>query len=72
MGSDQPAATTGEDGGHPVKHSRYNRLLLAESHLTRRLFGVKAPRIAALPGSHSGENSGRNRRHWAYTAEVGM
>ena len=36
-------------GGRLVKHARYYRLLLAESHLTRRLFGSMARRIAALP-----------------------
>jgi hypothetical protein len=32
-----------------VKHARYYWLLLAESHLTRRLFGAMLGRIAALP-----------------------
>jgi hypothetical protein len=32
-----------------VKHATYNWLLLAESHLTRKLFGSMVPRIAALP-----------------------
>jgi hypothetical protein len=36
-------------GGRPVKHARYYWLLLAESHLTRRLFGSMLHRIAALP-----------------------
>jgi hypothetical protein len=36
-------------GGRLVKHARYYWLLLAEGHLTRRLFGVMAQRIAALP-----------------------
>jgi hypothetical protein len=36
-------------GGRFVKHARYYWLLLAESHLTRRLFGVMVRRIAALP-----------------------
>jgi DDE family transposase len=36
-------------GGHLVKHARYYRLLLAESHLTRRLFGTMLQRIRALP-----------------------
>jgi hypothetical protein len=35
-------------GGRLVKHARYYWLLLAESHLTRRLFGSMAPRIGAL------------------------
>jgi hypothetical protein len=36
-------------GGRLVKHARYYWLVLAEGHLTRRLFGAIAQRIAALP-----------------------
>ncbi len=36
-------------GGRLVKHPRYYWLLLAESHLTRRLFGAMVRRIEALP-----------------------
>ena len=36
-------------GGRLVKHARYYWLQLAESHLTRRLFGAILGRIAALP-----------------------
>ena len=36
-------------GGRLVKHARYYRLLLAESHLTRRLFGAMLRRIESLP-----------------------
>ena len=36
-------------GGRLVKHARYYWLLLAESHLTRRLFGAVVRRIEALP-----------------------
>lgn len=36
-------------GGRLVKHARYYWLLLAESHLTRRLFGAMARRIELLP-----------------------
>ena len=35
-------------GGRLVKHARYYWLLLAESHLTRRLFGSMVRRIAGL------------------------
>jgi hypothetical protein len=35
-------------GGRLIKHARYYWLLLAESHLTRRLFGAMLGRIAAL------------------------
>ena len=38
-------------GGRLVKHAQYDWLLLAESHLTRRLFESMMCRIAALPGS---------------------
>ena len=36
-------------GGRLVKHARYYWLLLAESYLTRRLFGAMLRRIWALP-----------------------
>jgi hypothetical protein len=36
-------------GGRLVKHARYYWLLLAESHLTRRIFGEMLRKIAALP-----------------------
>ena len=36
-------------GGRLVKHARYYWLLLAESHLTRRLFGALLGRIESLP-----------------------
>src|SRR5436190_19241007 len=36
-------------GGRLVKHARYYWLLLAESHLTRRLFGSMLQRIWTLP-----------------------
>ena len=36
-------------GGRLIKHARYYWLLLAESHLTRRLFGSMLQRIVTLP-----------------------
>jgi hypothetical protein len=36
-------------GGRLVKHARYYWLLLAESHLTRRLCGALLGRISELP-----------------------
>ena len=36
-------------GARLVKHARYYWLLLAESHLTKRLFGLMLQRIRALP-----------------------
>ena len=36
-------------GGRLAKHARYYWLLLAEGHLTRRVFGAIVRRIAALP-----------------------
>ena len=36
-------------GGRLVKHPRYYWLLLADGHLTRRLFGDMLRRIRALP-----------------------
>ena len=48
--SDGPIARTPPlPGGRLVKHSRYYWHLLAESHLTRRLFGSMLQRIWALP-----------------------
>ena len=35
-------------GGRLLKHARYYWLLLAEGHLTRRLFGAMVQRMAAL------------------------
>jgi hypothetical protein len=35
-------------GGWLVKHARYHWLMLAESHLTRRLFGSMVRRIVPL------------------------
>jgi hypothetical protein len=46
---DQLAAAVGEDGWPLIKHARYHWLLLAESHVTRRLFGSMVHRIASLP-----------------------
>jgi hypothetical protein len=36
-------------GGRLVKHARYYWLMLAESHLTRRLFGSMVRLMEALP-----------------------
>ena len=36
-------------GGRLIKHARYHWLLLAESHLTRRLFAGLLRKITALP-----------------------
>jgi hypothetical protein len=36
-------------GGRLVRHARYYWFLLAESHLTRRLFGAMVRRIELLP-----------------------
>src|SRR5215470_12408997 len=41
-------------GGRLIKHARYYWLLLAESHLTRRLFGSMLRKIAALPSPRAG------------------
>ena len=51
--------------GRLVKHARYYWLLLAESHLTRRLFGAMVGRIESLPlpaglsPQPAGENLGK-------------
>ncbi len=36
-------------GGRLIKHARYYWLLLAEGHLTRRLFGSMTQRMEGLP-----------------------
>jgi hypothetical protein len=36
-------------GGRLIKHARYYWLLLAEGHLTRRIFGAVVRRMEALP-----------------------
>ncbi len=36
-------------GGRLIKYARYYWLLLAESHLTRRLFAAMLGKVAALP-----------------------
>ena len=41
-------------GGRLVKHARYYWLLLAESHLTRRLFADMWAKIGMLPPSPAG------------------
>ena len=47
-------------GGRLVTHARYYWLLLAESHLTRRLFGGDAPADLGAPGADRlMENDGR-------------
>jgi hypothetical protein len=38
-------------GGRLVKHARYYWLLLAEGHLTRRLFGAIVRRLETLSGA---------------------
>jgi hypothetical protein len=47
--ADQPAGAAVKTGGRLVKHARYYWLLLAESHLTRRLFAGMLHKIGALP-----------------------
>jgi len=42
------AAAVGEDRGPLIKHARYYWLLLAESHLTRRLFAGMLRKISTL------------------------
>jgi hypothetical protein len=43
------ALTVVKPGGRLIKHARYYWLLLAESHLTRRLFGSMLQKITTLP-----------------------
>jgi len=46
---DQLAAAAGENGRSAGERARYYWLLLAEGHLSRRLFGSMLRRIGALP-----------------------
>jgi len=53
-------------GGRLIKHARYYWLLLAEGHLTRRLFGSMVRRMAAPPvptgqGAASRKQAGRRK-----------
>jgi hypothetical protein len=36
-------------GGRLIKHARYYWLMLAQGHLTKRLFGTMVRRVQALP-----------------------
>jgi hypothetical protein len=55
-------------GGRLVKHARDDWLLLAEGHLTRRLFGARARRIAAL-AVPAGSSKGWQRRNGSQNEE---
>jgi hypothetical protein len=57
-------------GGRLIKHARYYWLLLAESHLTRRLFGSMVRRIEALPVP-AGQNLAAGRRTSGKEKEMG-
>ena len=62
-------------GGRLVKHARYQRLLLAESHLTRRLFGAIVRWIAALPvatGSREAVGAAEMKRPGVTVGELSM
>jgi hypothetical protein len=53
-------------GGRLIKHARYYWLLLAESHLTQRVFGAMVRRIGVLPvptgwGAAEGKQTGRRK-----------
>ena len=48
-------------GGRLVKHARYYRLMLAESHLTRRLFGSMVQRITRRCRCQRGSRSRGNK-----------
>jgi hypothetical protein len=49
MVADEFAAAVVKTGGRLVKYARYYWLLLAEGHLSRRLFGNMLRMIAELP-----------------------
>ncbi len=56
-------------GGRLTKHARYDWLMLAESHLTRRLFASMLCRIAGLPSP--GGQASRRPEQTSATREVG-
>jgi hypothetical protein len=58
-------------GGRLIKHARYYWLLLAGSHLTRRLFGQMLRRIWALP-MPSGYDSDCGYKIRSRTRKVGI
>ncbi len=45
--ADESAARLMKTGGRLIKHARYYWLLLAEGHLTRRLFGAMLRQLVA-------------------------
>jgi hypothetical protein len=45
----QLAAAAGEDARAACENARYSGFLLAESHLTRRLFAAMLRRVELLP-----------------------
>ena len=49
MVAHQLAARLLKTGGRLIQHAGYYWLLLAESHLTRRLFADMLRKVAALP-----------------------
>jgi Transposase DDE domain group 1 len=60
-------------GGRLVKHARYYWLLLAESHLTRRLFGSMVRRIAvAVASGGIAEAVGAGERFRAKRGRMGV
>jgi hypothetical protein len=57
-------------GGRLVKHARYYWLLLAEGHLTRRLFGAILRRIwALLPLLREEADLARSKNKSIYTVQ---
>ena len=48
-------------GGRLIQHARYYWLLLAESHLTRRLFAGMLAKIAMLPSPGDKVNAERSK-----------
>jgi hypothetical protein len=51
-------------GGRLVKHARYYWLLLAESHLTRRLFGAMVGRMESVPLACGVKSAAGRRKPW--------
>ena len=59
-------------GGRLIKHARYYWLMLAESHLTRRLFGSMVLRAAREPRLAGSETASGNAARWTKGWRFGL
>ena len=59
-------------GGRLIKHARYYWLMLAESHLTWRLFGSMVLRVAREPRLAGSETPPGNAARWTKGSRFGL